>query len=75
MTNGGGSYNSATLWGEQKRKWLWKFDTPGRSRTYDLLLRRQALYPLSYGRACVKCEAKIARLRGRFPADTRVGRA
>jgi hypothetical protein len=25
-------------------------DTPGRSRTYGLLLRRQALYPLSYGR-------------------------
>jgi hypothetical protein len=24
--------------------------TPGRIRTYDLLLRRQALYPLSYGR-------------------------
>ena len=26
------------------------FDTPGGDRTYDLLLRRQALYPLSYGR-------------------------
>ena len=24
--------------------------TPGRTRTCDLLLRRQALYPLSYGR-------------------------
>ena len=28
------------------------FSTPGRNRTYDLLLRRQLLYPLSY--QCIK---------------------
>ena len=28
--------------------------TPGGDRTYDLLLRRQALYPLSYGRVSNK---------------------
>ncbi len=27
------------------------YDTPGKIRTYGLLLRRQALYPLSYRRA------------------------
>jgi hypothetical protein len=28
--------------------------TPGVTRTRDLLLRRQALYPLSYGRKCTQ---------------------
>ena len=48
--------------------------TPGRTRTCDLLLRRQALYPLSYGRAdhhsipsragCKDRRARNARSRG-----------
>ena len=27
---------------------------PGRNRTYDLLVRNQTLYPLSYGHICVR---------------------
>jgi hypothetical protein len=33
---------------------------PGKIRTCDLCLRRAALYPLSYGRAAVKCSRASA---------------
>ena len=29
-----------------------KYNAPGRGRTYDFLLRKQTLYPLSYRRSC-----------------------
>jgi hypothetical protein len=32
-------------------------DAPGRNRTYDLALRRRALYPLSYGRDAITVAA------------------
>ena len=40
------------------------FGTPGRTRTCGLLLRRQALYPLSYGRIL------LLQYRRRWPAPT-----
>ena len=44
-------------------------NAPGRNRTYDLALRRRALYPLSYGRRRAKCSppmvaSRRARSRG-----------
>jgi hypothetical protein len=34
---------------------------PGRNRTYDLALRRRALYPLSYGRDAITVAARSRR--------------